>query len=138
MVLLSRVGFSAELARSVPAAGGPRLLPFRLPFSSKQLRMFFRLMVESIAYQFLEEATSQFASGEENEQQSDDEVVLAALTNITDEKLVSFALRVVLADHVDIALSSRSTVCTTEWGLAAVTRPSSGIFLLTNSTTTTL
>jgi hypothetical protein len=30
MVLLSKVGFSAELAKSVPAPGGPRPLPFRL------------------------------------------------------------------------------------------------------------
>jgi ParB family chromosome partitioning protein len=70
--------------------------------SAEQLRMFLRLMVESMAYQFLEEAASQFASGEENAQQSDDEIVLAVLTDTTDEKLVSFALRVVLSDHVGI------------------------------------
>lgn len=64
--------------------------------------MFLRLVVNIDAYDFLEEAASHFASDDENAQQSNDEIVLAALSNTSDEKLNGFSLRVVLSDHVSI------------------------------------
>lgn len=70
-------------------------------FSPDHLRLFLRLLVNVNAYDFLEEAAAHFTT-DENEQRSDDEVVLAALSTTADEKLIGFALRIVLADHVSI------------------------------------
>lgn len=70
-------------------------------FNPDQLRFFLRLLVNVNPYDFLEEAAAHFST-DENEQRSDDEVVLAALSSTADEKLISFALRIVLADHVGI------------------------------------
>ncbi len=69
--------------------------------SPAQLRVFLRLLIH-LDYSFLEEVASHFASGDENTQQSDDEIVLAALDGTTDEKLTGLALRLVLSDHVGI------------------------------------
>ncbi|ADW70131.1 ParB/RepB/Spo0J family partition protein [Granulicella tundricola] len=71
-------------------------------FSQEQLRLFLRLIVENMAYQLHEEVAHHFASGEEDTEQGDDEVVLAALANTADDKLISFALRLVLADNLEI------------------------------------
>jgi ParB family chromosome partitioning protein len=70
-------------------------------FSPKQMRVFLRLLVNINAYDFLEELAAYFST-DENEERSDDEVVLAALTTTADEKLTGFALRLVLADHIGI------------------------------------
>jgi ParB family chromosome partitioning protein len=70
-------------------------------FGPDQLRMFLRLLVNINPYDFLEEAAAHF-SRDENEQRSEDEVVLAALSTTADEKLIGFALRIVLSDHVGI------------------------------------
>ena len=53
-------------------------------------------------YQFLETTAAHFANGDENTQQSDDELVLAALDSTADEKLTGLALRIVLTDHIVI------------------------------------
>lgn len=70
-------------------------------FNPEQLRMFLRLLVNINVYDFLEEAAAHFST-DENEQRSDDEVVLAALASAKDENLVGIALRIVLTDHVGI------------------------------------
>jgi ParB family chromosome partitioning protein len=70
-------------------------------FSPAQMRVFLRLLIQ-LDYSFLEEVASYFANGDENGQQSDDEIVLAALDGTADEKLTSFALRLVLSDHIGI------------------------------------
>ena len=70
-------------------------------FNPDQLRMFIRLLVNVNAYGFLEGAAAHLTT-DENEQRSDDEVVLAALSTTADEKLTGFALRIVLSDHVGI------------------------------------
>ena len=54
--------------------------------------MFLRLLVNVSPYDFLEEAAAHFST-DENEQRSDDEVVLAALSTTADEKLIGFAPR---------------------------------------------
>ena len=74
-------------------------------FNPDQLRMFLRLLVNVNPYDFLEEAAAHFST-DENEQRSDDGVVLAALSTKADEKLTGFALRIVLADHVSIPLEN--------------------------------
>ena len=53
-------------------------------------------------YSFLEEVASHFAENDENTQQSDEEIVLAALDNTADDKLTGFALRVALTDPLSI------------------------------------
>jgi len=71
-------------------------------FTTAQLRTFLRLLVHIDPYSFLEEVASHFAGNDENAHQTDEEIVLAALDNTTDDKLTSFALRVALTDHVSI------------------------------------
>ena len=66
-------------------------------FNSVQMRVFLRLLIH-LDYSFLEEVATHFANGDEHLQQSDEEIVLAALAGTADEKLTSF----VLSDHVDI------------------------------------
>jgi ParB family transcriptional regulator, chromosome partitioning protein len=51
---------------------------------------------------FLEEVASHFAGNDENAQQTDEEIVLAALDNTANDKLTGFALRLALTDHVSI------------------------------------
>jgi ParB family transcriptional regulator, chromosome partitioning protein len=70
-------------------------------FAPAQMRVFLRLLIY-LDYSFLEEVASHFANDEENAQQSDDEIVLAALDGTADEKLTSLALRLVLSDHIGI------------------------------------
>lgn len=62
-------------------------------FTAAQLRIFLRLLVHIDPYSFLEEVASHFAGNDENAQQTDEEIVLAALDNTADEKLTGFALR---------------------------------------------
>ena len=71
-------------------------------FTSAQFRTFLRLLVHIDPYSFLEEVASHFAGNGENAQRTDEEIVLAALDNIADDKLTAFALRLVLTDHVGI------------------------------------
>ena len=70
-------------------------------FSPAQMRVFLRLLIH-LDYSFLEEVANHFANGDENSQQLDDEIVLAALDGTADEKLTSLALRLVLCDHIGI------------------------------------
>jgi len=66
--------------------------------TAAQLSTFLRLLVHIDPYSFLEEVASHFAGNDENAQQTDEEIVLAALDNTADDKLTSFALR--LADRL--------------------------------------
>jgi len=71
-------------------------------FTAAQLRTFLRLLVHIDPYNFLEEVASHFAGNDENAQQTDEEILLAALDNTADEKLTGFALRLALTDYVGI------------------------------------
>jgi len=75
-------------------------------FSPAQLRVFLRLLIH-LDYSFLEEVATHYANSDENTQQSDDEIVLAALNGTADEKLTGLALRLVLSDHVGIPHESQ-------------------------------
>ena len=70
-------------------------------FSPAQMRVFLRLLIH-LDYSFLEEVANHFANGDESAQQSDDQIVLAALDGTADEKLTGLALRLVLSDHIGI------------------------------------
>ena len=75
-------------------------------FNPAQMRVFLRLLIH-LDYSFLEEVANHYANGNENAQQSDDEIVLAALEGTADEKLTGLALRLVLSDHVGIPQESQ-------------------------------
>ncbi len=75
-------------------------------FNPAQMRVFLRLLIH-LDYSFLEGVANHFANGDENSQQSDDEIVLAALEGTADDKLTGLALRLVLSDHVAIAHESQ-------------------------------
>ena len=81
------------------------------PSSQLRCASSFRLLIH-LDYSFLEEVAIHFASGDENAQQSDDEIVLAALDGTADEKLTSFALRLVLSDHIGIPQESQPDLLT--------------------------
>jgi ParB family chromosome partitioning protein len=80
-------------------------------FNAVQMRVFLRLLIH-LDYSFLEEVATHFANGDENAQQSEDEIVLAALDGTADEKLVGLALRLVLSDHVGIPHESQPDLLT--------------------------
>ena len=71
-------------------------------FTAAQLRTFLRLLVHIDPCNFLEEVASHFAGNDENTQQTDEEIVLAALDSTADDKLTGLALRLVLTDHLGI------------------------------------
>jgi len=71
-------------------------------FTATQLRLFLRLVVYIDPYSFLEEVASHFAGDDESQEQTEQEIVLAALGNTADEKLTSFALRLALTDHLGL------------------------------------
>ena len=64
------------------------------------MRVFLRLLVHIEAYSFLEDVASHFANGNENTEQTDEEVVLAVLDSTADKKLTGLALCILLSDHV--------------------------------------
>jgi ParB family chromosome partitioning protein len=68
-------------------------------FNAAQMRLFLRLLIH-LDYCFLEGVVTHFANGGENTQQSDEEIVLAALDGTADEKLTGFALRIVLSNYL--------------------------------------
>jgi ParB family chromosome partitioning protein len=80
-------------------------------FNTAQMRVFLRLLIH-LDYSVLDEVASHFANDDENTQQSDDEIVLAALDGTPDEKLNGLALRLVLSDHVGIPYESQPDLLT--------------------------
>jgi ParB family transcriptional regulator, chromosome partitioning protein len=70
-------------------------------FNAVQMRFFLRLVIQ-LDYSFLEDVATHFANGDENTQQSDEEIVLAASDSTADEKLTGLALRLVLSDRLAI------------------------------------
>ena len=80
-------------------------------FNSVQMRVFLCLLIH-LDYSFLEEVATHFANGDENAQQSDEEIVLGALDGTADEKLTGLALRLVLSDHIGIPHESQPDLLT--------------------------
>ena len=80
-------------------------------FDAAQMRFFLRLLIQ-VDYSFLEEVGTHFACGGENEQRSDEEIVMAALDGTADEKLTGLALRLVLSDHVGVPHESEPDLLT--------------------------
>ncbi len=73
-------------------------------FSAAQLRMLLRALVNLDPYTFADDVAEEIAGSDEKENRSAEEVLLAAIDSLGDEKLTSFALRLALTSHVAIPL----------------------------------
>lgn len=56
------------------------------------MRIFLRLFVHLASHSFLEGVADDLANGDENTQQTEEEIVLAALDSAADEKLTNVAI----------------------------------------------
>ena len=79
-------------------------------FNPAQLRVFLRLLIH-LDYSFLEEVANHFADGDENSQQSDEEIVLAALDGTADERLTGLALTPSSSLTKSASLTKTSRTC---------------------------
>ena len=93
-------------------------------FNAAQMRVYLRLLIH-LDYSFLEEVAVHFANRDENTQQSDEEIVLAALEGTADEKLTGFALRIVLSDHIGIPHESQTDLLSEAEQVFAPKKPKS-------------
>ncbi len=71
-------------------------------FSAAQLRMLLRAFVNLDPYTFADDVAEEIAGGDENDQRTAEETLLAAIDALADEKLTGFALRLALTSHVAI------------------------------------
>ena len=65
-------------------------------------RLFLHALINLDPYDFAEDVAAYFVGDDENNQQTPEEVLASTLTNLPDEKLTSFALRLALTGHTDI------------------------------------
>jgi ParB family chromosome partitioning protein len=70
-------------------------------FTAAQLRVFLSALINLDPYDFAEDVAAFYAGDDENNQQTPEEILLSTLTNLPDEKLTQFALRLVLTGHTD-------------------------------------
>ncbi len=71
-------------------------------FGPAQLRMLLRALVNLDPYTFADDVAEEIAGTDENERRTAEEVLLAAIDSLGDEKLTGFALRLALTSHVAI------------------------------------
>ncbi len=71
-------------------------------FTPAQLRVFLRALINLDPYTLTDALAEHFASDNENNQQTAEEILATALTITPDEKLTSFALRIALTGYVAI------------------------------------
>jgi len=71
-------------------------------FSPAQLRMLLRALVNLDPYTFADDVAEEIAAGDENEKRTAEEVLLATIDGLGDEKLTGFVLRLALTSHVAI------------------------------------
>jgi ParB family transcriptional regulator, chromosome partitioning protein len=71
-------------------------------FSSNQLRAFLRLLINLDPYTFTDDVAETFVIEHEDSHKTSEEILLAALVDAPDDKLTSFALRLVLTQHSPI------------------------------------
>jgi len=69
---------------------------------AQQVRVFLSALVNLDPYDFAEEVAEFYAGGDDNEQQTPEEVLSSTIAGLPDEKLTGFALRLVLTGHTDI------------------------------------
>jgi ParB family chromosome partitioning protein len=71
-------------------------------FSAAQLRVFLRALVNLAPYTFADDVAEHFAAEDENNDKSAEEILLATVDGLTDDKLTGFALRLVLTGNIPI------------------------------------
>jgi len=71
-------------------------------FSAAQLRTLLRALVNLDPYTFADDIAEEIASEDENEKRTAEDVLLAAIDSLGDERLTGFALRLALTSHVAI------------------------------------
>jgi len=71
-------------------------------FSAAQLRVFLRALCNLDPYTITDDVAEHFAGDNENNQQTAEEILSSALSETTDDKLTSFALRLALTGYVAI------------------------------------
>jgi ParB family chromosome partitioning protein len=89
-----------EKQRKARLATFDRILASAPPvFSAVQLRVFLAALVNLDPYDFAEDVAAFYVEDNENNQQTPEEVLSSALAALPDEKLIEFALRLVLTGH---------------------------------------
>ena len=71
-------------------------------FSAAQLRVFLRALVNFDPYTFADDVAEHFADEDENNDKSAEEILTATVDGLTDDKLTTFALRLVLTGNIPI------------------------------------
>jgi ParB family transcriptional regulator, chromosome partitioning protein len=71
-------------------------------FSATQLRVFLRALVNLDPYTFADDVAEHFATEDESNDKSAEEILLATVDGLTDDKLTGFALRLVLTGKIPI------------------------------------
>jgi ParB family chromosome partitioning protein len=71
-------------------------------FTTAQLRVFLRALVNLAPYTFADDVAERFAAEDENDDKSAEEILLATVDGLTDDKLTGFALRLVLTANTPI------------------------------------
>ena len=71
-------------------------------FTAAQLRTFLRLLLNVSPYGLFEDVAEFFVGDDENHDKTDEEILMAALESLADDKLTGFALRLVLTDHLNL------------------------------------
>jgi ParB family chromosome partitioning protein len=72
-------------------------------FTAAQLRVFLRALVNLDPYTLTDDVSEHFAGDDGSNQRTAEEILASALIETPDEKLTSFALRIVLTGYVAIA-----------------------------------
>jgi ParB family chromosome partitioning protein len=71
-------------------------------FTAAQLRVFLRALVNLDPYTSADDVAEHFAAEDENNDKSAEEILLATVDGLTDDKLTGFALRLVLTGNIPI------------------------------------
>ena len=71
-------------------------------FSADQLRVLLRALVNLDPYTFADDLAVEFNGDDENDQRSAEEVLLATISGLTDDKLTGFAVHLALAGHREV------------------------------------
>ena len=71
-------------------------------FSAAQFRFFLRALINLDPYTFADDVAEHFAAEDADNDKSAEEILLAVVDGLTDEKLTGFALRLVLTGNLPI------------------------------------
>jgi ParB family chromosome partitioning protein len=74
-------------------------------FCAAQLRVFLRALVNLDPYTF-DDIAEQLTANDENNQQTSEEILLSTIDGLPDDKLISFALRLIFTGHIAVPRES--------------------------------